>query len=68
MNGDCNDPRVIDLLRAHLGYGRLGLAFVANLGMDVTLDTLTALTNGRHAKCAKADHRPPIPSRQDLHC
>lgn len=44
---DCNRPAVIQTLRATLGYGRLGLAFVDNLGLDVPLDTLRALTANR---------------------
>jgi three-Cys-motif partner protein len=45
--GDCNDPKVIDELRAALGYGRLGLAFADNLGLDVPMSTLAALSHSR---------------------
>lgn len=44
---DCNKPAVIEQLRNALGYGKLGLAFVDNLGLDVPLDTLRRLTEGR---------------------
>lgn len=47
IHGDCNDAAVIDRLRAALGYGTLGLAFVDNLGLDVPLETLRALTTDR---------------------
>jgi three-Cys-motif partner protein len=47
IRDDCNDPRVIEQLRASLGYGILGLAFVDNLGLDVPLATIAALTEGR---------------------
>lgn len=43
--GDCNDPAVIQRLRDHVPPGKtLGLAFVDNLGLDVPLSTLKALT------------------------
>jgi three-Cys-motif partner protein len=47
VRDDCNDPRVIEQLRTSLGYGTLGLAFIDNLGLDVPLSTITALTEGK---------------------
>lgn len=47
IQGDCNDPPVIEALRGTLGYGALGLAFVDNLGLDVSLATLRALSDDR---------------------
>ena len=46
VRDDCNNPKVIEQ-RASLGYGILGLAFVDNLGLDVPLSTIAALTEGR---------------------
>jgi three-Cys-motif partner protein len=45
--GDANDPRVIQDARDLLGHGRLGLAFVDNLGLDVALDSLRELSAER---------------------
>lgn len=47
LDGDCNDASLIKQLRDTLGYGRLGLAFADNLGLDVTMPTLRALTEDR---------------------
>jgi three-Cys-motif partner protein len=47
IEGDCNDPAVIEDLRGLLGHGILGLAFIDNLGLDVPLDTLRALSDNR---------------------
>lgn len=47
IQGDCNDPMVVDQLRARLGYGVLGLAFIDNLGLDVPLSTVERLSTGR---------------------
>jgi three-Cys-motif partner protein len=48
IQGDCNDPAVIDRLRQSTPtWNTLGLAFVDNLGMNVTFDTLARLTRGR---------------------
>ena len=47
IDGDSNDPDVIARLRQTLGHGTLGLAFVDNLGLDVPLSTLEALTADR---------------------
>jgi three-Cys-motif partner protein len=47
VEADCNDTAVIGQLRDRLGYGRLGLAFADNLGLDVTLTTLKTLTHDR---------------------
>ena len=47
IRDDCNSPKVIEQLRASLGYGILGLAFVDNLGLDVPLSTIAALTESR---------------------
>jgi three-Cys-motif partner protein len=45
--GDCNDPRVIEQLRMPFDGRVLGLAFIDNLGLDVPLDTIAALTRER---------------------
>jgi len=42
---------VIEQLRSSLGYGILGLAFIDNLGLDVPLATIAALTEGRLVDC-----------------
>jgi three-Cys-motif partner protein len=47
IEGDCNDPKVIDQLREPFTGKVLGLAFIDNLGTDVTLDTIAALTRQR---------------------
>jgi three-Cys-motif partner protein len=47
LTADCNDSSVIENLRGRLGYGTLGLAFVDNLGLDVTLATLRSLSSDR---------------------
>jgi three-Cys-motif partner protein len=47
IEGDCNDPHIIDQMRARLGPGTLGLAFVDNLGLDVPLATLERLSRER---------------------
>jgi three-Cys-motif partner protein len=50
ISGNCNDPEVIGELRKSLGHGTLGLAFVDNLGLDVGLETLRALSDGPDVK------------------
>lgn len=45
--GDCNDVGIINSIRNALPNNALGIAFVDNLGLDVTFATLEALTNGR---------------------
>jgi len=47
VEADCNHTALIEQLRDRLGYGRLGLAFADNLGLDVTLATLLTLTQDR---------------------
>jgi three-Cys-motif partner protein len=47
IHGDCNHPHVIARLRDKLGRGTLGFAFVDNLGLDVPLSTLAALSADR---------------------
>jgi three-Cys-motif partner protein len=47
VEGDCNQASVIQRLRAELTPGTLGLAFVDNLGLDVSLDTLRDLSEAR---------------------
>jgi three-Cys-motif partner protein len=47
IRDDCNNPKAIEQLRASLGYGILGLAFIDNLGLDVPLSTIASLTDGR---------------------
>ena len=47
LEADCNDAAVTKQLRDRLGYGRLGLAFADNLGLDVALATLRTLTEDR---------------------
>ena len=47
IRDDCTNSRVIEQLRASLGYGSLGLAFIDNLGLDVPLSTIAALTERR---------------------
>lgn len=44
---NCNSRAVIERMRDRLGYGRLGLAFVDNLGLDVSLDTISQLSDRR---------------------
>jgi three-Cys-motif partner protein len=45
--GDCNDPAIIGRIRDAMGPTRLGLAFADNLGLDVPLATLAALSKQR---------------------
>jgi three-Cys-motif partner protein len=47
LEADCNDPETIARIRAEMPRGALGLAFVDNLGTQVTLATLRALTVDR---------------------
>jgi three-Cys-motif partner protein len=47
IHGDCNDPVVIDAIRAAVPHNALSTAFVDNLGLDVTLAALKQLTAGR---------------------
>jgi three-Cys-motif partner protein len=47
IEADCNEASVIQQIRDKLGYGRLGLAFVDNLGLDVTFATLKSLSADR---------------------
>lgn len=44
INDNCNNPEVIARIRESLGYGKLGLAFIDNLGLDVPLSTIEQLT------------------------
>ena len=47
LPGDCNDVGTINSIRNALPNSALGIAFVDNLGLDVTFASLDALTNGR---------------------
>ena len=47
IRDDCNNAKTIEHLRSSLGYRTLGLAFIDNLGLDVPLSTIAALTEGR---------------------
>lgn len=47
IEGDCNDQAVIEALRDAVLPDALGLAFVDNLGLTVTFDTLRQLTKGK---------------------
>ena len=46
VEGNCNEARVIEALRAPFSGKILGLAFIDNLGLDVAFDTIAALTRG----------------------
>lgn len=46
VEGDCNMRDVIEALRMPFTGKVLGLAFIDNLGMDVTFDSIAALTRG----------------------
>ena len=48
LPGDCNDPKVIAKIRSRVPSSSLGLVFVDMLGLDVTFDTLSALTAERN--------------------
>jgi three-Cys-motif partner protein len=48
LTADCNAPATITALRSHVpARGALGLAFIDNLGLDVTMATLRELTADR---------------------
>ena len=47
LEADCNAPETIARIRAEMPPNALGLAFVDNLGTDVTFETLRALTHDR---------------------
>jgi three-Cys-motif partner protein len=47
LEADCNASETIERIRAAMPSNALGLAFVDNLGTDVTFETLRALTRDR---------------------
>jgi three-Cys-motif partner protein len=47
VDGDCNDPRIIERIRSITPATHLAMVFVDNLGLDVTFETLKRLTQNR---------------------
>lgn len=45
--GDCNDSNVVQQIRTIIPSTALSIAFIDNLGLDVTFDTIRLLTAGR---------------------
>lgn len=45
--GDCNETSVIEQIRSAIPATALSIAFIDNLGLDVTFDSIRRLTTGR---------------------